>query len=317
MPGLGLLLNPLAKRNIKDPKLGGRLARLLGEHGLALEASDEASLRHAIAQFRARSIDALVIAGGDGTNHIVVGALVEAFGQDSLPMIALLRGGTMNTVANSFGIPRQSPERLLKRYLKAYLQRHVQPMPTATTRVLRVGQHLGFIFGTGAIHGFIAEYNRREVRSPLWAAQVLTHSVLSAALGGETIQRVAARWHGQVRFDDGSAFPPRDYLAVGASTCSQIGLGFQPFFRSADAPEGFHILGIHGSAPEFIQRLPKVWQGKALGSAYAYEKVTDRAVLQPRHGYVHYTLDGDVYEHEGPLEVSIGPEITLLLPGDK
>ena len=39
-------------------------------------------------------------------------------------------------------------------------------------------------------------------------------------IGGPAIRRVAQRWTGRVRFDDGSAFPDRDYLTVAASTCA-------------------------------------------------------------------------------------------------
>ena len=36
-------------------------------------------------------------------------------------------------------------------------------------RVMRIGNHCGFIFGTGAIYGFIAEYNCAEEKNAVWA----------------------------------------------------------------------------------------------------------------------------------------------------
>ena len=38
------------------------------------------------------------------------------------------------------------------------------------------------------------------------------------------------------RFDDGTSFPDRDYIAIGAGTVDQIGLGFRPFYRYAEEP---------------------------------------------------------------------------------
>ena len=220
----------------------------------------------------------------------------------------------MNTTANSFGIPRRSPETLLARYIRAYQRHGHEPMRFVESHVLKVHDRCGFIFGTGAIHGFIAEYNRRPERSALWAAQVLATAIGSAAVGGEVVERVGARWCGRMEFDDGAAFPERDYLTVGASTCGQIGLGFRPFYRSTQVPGHVHFLGIHCTPSQFIRGLPQIHRGQPLGGERTYEKLAARGVLHARDGIVRYTLDGDVYEHHGPLEVACGPTIRIIVP---
>ncbi len=314
MAGIGLLLNPRAKRTAKDPELSYRLKRVLGDAGIARTPRSFAELGEVVTDFKRLGIELVAVAGGDGTNHITLSGMVAAYGKSQLPLFAMLRGGTMNTVANSFGIPRQRPDKLLARCVRAYRRRALTPLRFVEPNALKVGNHYGFIFGTGAIYGFIAEYSRREERSPAWAAQVLGRAIASSVVGGESIQRVGQRWQGQVRFDDGAAFPERDYLTVGASTCSQIGLGFKPFFRSGEHSDRFHILGIHASAGQFIRGMPNIWRGRSLGGDRTYERLTDRAVLVPTHGKVPYTLDGDVYEHEGELEVSAGPRFRILIP---
>jgi len=314
MAGIGLLLNPRAKRTARDPELSYRLKRVLGDAGIARTPRSFAELGEVVTDFKRLGIELVAVAGGDGTNHITISGLVSAYGSTELPLFGMLRGGTMNTVANSFGIPRQRPDKLLARYVRAYQRRALKPLRFVAPNALKVGHHYGFIFGTGAIYGYIAEYSRRQDRSALWAAQVLGRAIASSVVGGDSIQRVAQRWHGQVRFDDGAAFPERDYLTVGASTCSQIGLGFKPFFRSGEISGRFHILGIHASPAQFIRRLPRIWQGRTLGGDRTYERLTERALLVPTHGNVPYTLDGDVYEHRGPLEVSAGPRLRILIP---
>ncbi len=314
MAAIGLLLNPRAKRTAKDPELAYRLKRVLGDAGMARTPRSFAELIEVATDFKRSGVELVAVAGGDGTNHITLSGLVSAYGTAELPYFAMLRGGTMNTVANSFGIPRRRPEKLLARYLRAYRRRALNPMRFVEPNALRVGQRYGFIFGTGCIYGFISEYSSREERSGIWAAQVLGRAVASSVVGGAALSRVAQRWHGEVRFDDGSAFPERGYLTVGASTCAQIGLGFKPFFRSGERSDRFHILGIHGSAGQTIRGLPRVWQGRSLGGQLTYERLTDRAILLPSGGSVPYTLDGDVYEHQGPLEVAIGPRLRILIP---
>lgn len=312
MPGIALLLNPRAKRHQRDPALATRLTRQLHDQGLVFRAKSLQELTQVAEELRRREVDVVAVAGGDGTNHLTISELVQVYGDARLPYFALLRGGTMNTTANSFGISRRKPETLLARYLSMYSRHGFEPMRFVESHVLQVHDRCGFIFGTGAIHGFIAEYNRRPERSAAWAAKVLSTAIASAAVGGEVIQRVAARWCGHVSFEDGSAFPDRDYLTVGASTCGQIGLGFRPFYRSTELPGYLHFLGIHCSPSSFIQGLGKIRQGKALGGNRTYEKLAKEAHLIARDGVVRYTLDGDVYAHEGPLRVACGPRIRIL-----
>ncbi len=319
MAGIGLVLNARAKRHQRDPELAERLARILGDDGVVRAPESYAELSEIADEFRRMGIELVAVAGGDGTNHITISGVVEAYHGAKLPYFALLRGGTMNTTANSLGIPRRGPEALLTRYVEAYRRRMVTPMRFVEPNVLRVGDQYGFIFGTGAIYGFIAEYNTREERSPLWAARVLAGAVVTSAFGTGVAQRVSQRWRGRVRFSDGTAFPERDYFTVGASTCAQIGLGFKPFYRSGERPDGFHMLGIHCSTVDFVRSLPKIWAGQTIGGDKTYEKVCERAVLEPTpdedgFGMVPYTLDGDVYRHAGPLEVAIGPRVRIVAP---
>jgi diacylglycerol kinase family enzyme len=314
MAGIGLVLNPHAKRHAKDPKLSLRLARLLADDGLVRTADSFEELARVVEDFRRLKIDVLAIAGGDGTNHAVLTQLVRAYGNESLPYVALLRGGTMNTTANSFGIVRRKPEALLVRYQRAYARHARQPMPFVEPHLLRAADRYGFIFGTGAIYGFIAEYNSRPERSPAWAARVLAAAVASSVVGGELIGRVAQRFEGGVAFDDGTAFPERDYLTVGASTCGQIGLGFKPFYRSHERPSHLHVLGIHCGAGEFIRGLPRIWRGVPQGGERTYEKLCRSARLVPRYDEVPYMIDGDVYVQEGELEIACGPKLRILVP---
>ena len=317
MAGIGLVLNPKAKQHLRDPELADRLTRLIGDEGVVRAPTSYEELGEVADDFRTLGVELVAVAGGDGTNHITITGLVDAYHGAKLPHFALLRGGTMNTIANSFGIPFRGPEKLLAMVKRAYERRAVSPMRFVEPNVLQVGSHCGFIFGTGAIHGFIAEYNSREERSPAWAAQVLARAVVTGPMKNGTAARVARRWRGSVRFPDGTAFPLRDYFTVGASTCGQIGLGFMPFYRSGEVPDRFHMLGIHTTTMGLIGSLPTIWRGRTIGGDKTFEKLTEAATLVPEEGEagtVPYTLDGDVYEHQGELEVRSGPRVHIVIP---
>jgi diacylglycerol kinase family enzyme len=315
MGGIGVILNPKSRRNLRDPRAAFRLAKALGDHGVVRTARSRDDLARIAEDFRKLQIDVLGISGGDGTNYVTITGFLQVYADEPLPPIAFLRGGTFNTVANAVGVPRGGPDGLLARLIARYAQRSREPLHWVERHVMRIGDHYGFIFGTGAIYGFISEYNQIEDRNPLWAAEVLLRASSRVALGEPT--PVAQRWQGHVTLDDGEIFPDRDYLAIGAGTVDQIGLGFRPFYSASEVPGYFHILGIHTSALNFVRRLPDIWRARPMGSAHTYDRLTRRAVIEARDGVVRYMCDGDVHDHPGPLMLETGPRVRILVEHKK
>ena len=308
MSGIGVVVNPRSRLNQRDPRAALRLARTLGDHGVVRTASSRDDLARIAEDFRKLEIDVLGISGGDGTNHVTITGFLEVYADEPLPPLAFLRGGTFNTVANAVGVPRGKPDGLLARLIRRYAGR--EPLRSVERHVMRIGKHYGFIFGTGAIYGFISDYNQAEERNALWAAKVLLRASGKVLAGQPT--PVAQRWEGKVTVEDGDVFPDRDYLAIGASTVDQIGLGFRPFYR-CDEPGIFHILGIHTSAMGFVRKLPDVWKAQPMGPEHTYDRTTRRAVIEARGGVVRYVCDGDINDHKGPLVIEAGPRVRILV----
>jgi diacylglycerol kinase (ATP) len=323
--GIGVVLNPKSGRNLRDPGAALRLERTLGDHGVLRAARTIDELYRIAEDFRRSDIDVLAISGGDGTNHVTLTGFLDVYGGASMPQVALLRGGTMNTVANSVGIRRGRPEGLLGRLVRAYAQRGALELENIERHVMRVGaadapagtdkRRYGFLFGTGVVHGFLAEYYRRShgEPSPLVAARTLLRGVASTLVRGETIRRMARPFRGRVLLGDGSTWEERDFLAVAAGTIPHIGLRFKPFHRFADHPGRFHILGIHASPFEFVTELPRIHRGVPMRPGRALEALSSRAILQGASGRVSYMIDGDLHETDGDVEIATGPRVRLVV----
>lgn len=311
MGGIGVVVNPRSRQNQRDPRAAFRLARKLGDQGVVRTAQSRDDLARIAEDFRKQKIDILGISGGDGTNYVTITGFLEVYADEPLPPLAFLRGGTFNTVANAVGVPRGGPDGLLAHLVSRYADRSRHPLEEVERHVMRIGNHYGFIFGTGAIHGFIADYNESEERNALWAGKVLGRACAKVVAGQPT--RVAQRWEGSVIVDDREVFPDRDYLAIGAGTVDQIGLGFRPFYRCSDVPGTFQILGIHTSALGFVQKLPDIWRAQPMGPEHTYDCVARQAVIEARGGVVSYVCDGDVHDHKGPLVIEAGPRVRILV----
>jgi len=312
--GIGVVLNPKSGKNLRDPGAANRLARTLGDRGVVREAHSIDELYRIAEDFRRLQIDVLGISGGDGTNHVTLTGFIDVYQSHTLPQVAFLRGGTMNTVANSIGVPHGKPEGLLDRLMRAYAERAVRPLRNVERNVMRLGSTYGFLFGTGAVYGFLAEYYRGSdgKPSPLIAARTLFRGVGSALVGGEIVSRIAAPFVGHVELDDGTRWEERAYFAVAGGTIDQIGLNFKPFYRWGDNPGTFHLLGIHTSAMGFVADLPRIWRAAPMRDGKTYEATPKRAVIHSKDGVMRYMIDGDLHESKSPLEVTIGPRVQIL-----
>jgi diacylglycerol kinase family enzyme len=318
MSGIGVVLNPKSRRNLRDPRAEYRLARRLGNHGVVRAARSIGELYHIAEDFRRFDIDVLAISGGDGTNHVTLTGFLDVYGGAMIPRVALLRGGTMNTVANSVGI-RGKPEGLLGRLIRDYSQRANEPLVDVERHVMKVSPcndgapKYGFLFGTGVMHGFLAEYYRSGDPSPLVAARTLALTVGSALVGGHAIRRMSEPFCGSVELEDGTRWPERDYLTVAAGTIAHVGLSFRPFNRFDERPGAFHALGVHSSAFDVVRELPRIHRAESMRPGHAYEAVSSRIVLRGAGRQVRYMIDGDLHEARGDLGVAIGPRVRLLV----
>ncbi len=314
VPGIGVVLNPRSGKNLRDPGQARRLARTLGDQGIVREAHSIEELYRIAEDFQRLDIDVLGISGGDGTNHVTLTGFIDVYKTQSLPQVAFLRGGTMNTVANSIGVPRGKAEALLDRLIRAYAHRSEQPLANVERHVMRIGTTYGFLFGTGAVYGFLAEYYRGGTGHPsaLIAARTLLSGVGSALVGGEVVSRIAAPFVGSVTLDDGTHWEEREYFAVAGGTIDQIGLNFKPFYRWGESPGTFHMLGIRTTAMGFIADLPRIWRAQPMREGKTLEATPKHARIESRDGTMRYMIDGDLHETKGPLDVTIGPRVQIL-----
>jgi len=150
-----LLLNPRSRANRRDPHLAGRLAALLGKAGRVAAPESLEQLSTLAAELAADPPTAFAVHGGDGTLHITLTALLQAFGERPLPPVAILPGGTMNVVSASLHL--QGPPEALVAQLVAQSKTPTGPT-TIARRCLRVQNRFGFVFANGFMANFLKEY---------------------------------------------------------------------------------------------------------------------------------------------------------------
>jgi diacylglycerol kinase family enzyme len=314
MAGIGIVNNPRSRRNLRHPETGARLRQLVGAEGEVHDASTLDELAHALLRFRERGVDALGVNGGDGTAHVVLSAVVEAWRGARLPQVLLLRGGAMNTVARGQGVAG-TPEGIVARLLER--RRTGKAVRTVTRDLLRVEapglpvRH-GFIFGTGAAVTFLDVYYGTGRPSPAVAFGLLARAVASAVSRGRFAGRLAEREWLRVTVD-GEEWPEDRFVTVIAGATPEIGFGFAPFTRCEEQPGFFHAVGVVGSLRQIVTSLPGVYRGRAWRRRVAVDTVARELELEGLRP-VRYTIDGDLYESPSQVKVATGPPVELLIP---
>ncbi len=173
---IGVVFNPSAGKNAHNPARIERLRRILGHEGVILEAESCGEISHIAREFRRGGMDILVIDGGDGTLHHVLSAFIPAYNGEDLPPVALLRGGTMNTIANSVGI-RGSSERILQRVIG--IVRGELPLEVVRTGTIKVNDRYVCIFGLGLPVSLLKSYYEGEGRGRGKTIRVVLKILLS------------------------------------------------------------------------------------------------------------------------------------------
>jgi diacylglycerol kinase (ATP) len=313
MPGIGIITNPHSRRNRRYTERMRRLGYMLGQHD-SYELTNRIEDVAAVAErFKDNGVEILALNGGDGTNHVTLTTFIKVYGQTPLPKIALLRGGTMNTVSNGVGISG-TPPRLLANLVEKYYTG--QPFETTKRDILKVrdenGEHYGFIFGNGLVANFLEEYYATGNPTPLTAGVLLGKALATMPLGGDMIERLFRPFTAQVELDE-ERWDERDYSSVLASTVEQIGLGFRPFIRCQEREGAFHLLAVTGNPVGVAMSLPRIRLGLPVSEQTIRSAVSSKAVFRSREP-ISYTIDGDMHSaRDGEVVLETGPRLEIII----
>jgi diacylglycerol kinase (ATP) len=306
---LAIILNPLAGGgNRYDERRVKNLRAIAGSRGVIFSTAQHDLVDAVVEGALERGVGTLGIIGGDGTISSALSALHRVYGSTPLPRIALLRGGTMNTVANALGIPRRQPEELLKRLLES------RSSTVVMRATIKVEGRLGFLFSAGVMVGFLhVLYGTRDRgQGSLRALSLLARGSWQTLTGGELIEQIETPLAATL-WIDGREDPLRRYTVLAAGTVEQIGLGFRPFPRAAECEDKFQMFAFHASVQTLARQLPRIRRGQSMQKGLGFDPLAKRLEIATEAEF-EYALDGDIYKAPNRLLVEAGPRVEIRLP---
>lgn len=310
MPGIGIISNPNSKKNRKKPKRHQYLSYIAGEDSYSAITYSLQELTQVAKDFKQRNIKILAINGGDGTLSQTLTAFIDVYGDEALPKIVPLRGGTINFVAENLGI-KGSPEQILFRLIESYSQ----PNKTLRSKFVKSieveGQH-GFLFANGTCAYFLELFYQNKT-GPLGSALLLLKILASRLFNKSYFSRVVRTQKTSLQIDEQS-LDEHESLSVLIASFNRMPLGLK-LFPSA-------------GQNDFEAQLVS-YTAKPLEAAY---KVPFDLIIRPGHTSnvkitacgqrfkvatktpTPYTLDGELfYPEKKGLEVKTGKTLEFII----
>lgn len=311
MSGIGIITNPRSRQNKRNPHLAHRLGYIIGEKGVVEQPGDLQELDQVAERFRDNEVEVVCVNGGDGTIHKALTAMSHAYGNLPMPKIALLRGGTMNTVAHGLGI-KGSPAELTQYILDRY--HFGLDYPSTRRWLLKVnGEYCGFLFGMGLVPRFLDEYYKSHDPSPFKAVVLFLRVVFSLLVGGSLAKGIVKPEKVRVTVD-GREWIDGDLQTVLIGTVDDIGFGAKAFFKSILYPGKMHAWAFGPNPMDILREIPRIYLGRTPKCEEVTETVAKKVVIESETPIV-FMLDGDIYPPTNRIEIEIGAPVDLVLPG--
>jgi diacylglycerol kinase (ATP) len=266
----------------------------------------------------------IAFAGGDGTYTAGLSALErerDLRGLPGLPRVALLPGGTVCTVARSFGFGHGvtsfgSAKRV--QYVDDVLDAIACGTDaTTTTPTLRVKwsgadgrrhERLAFIFGAGLVSRFFDMYYEGGPPSGLRRAALIVARVFAGApVRAPTARRILTPVACTLEIDGADSGLDRASLVV-ASVLGDLGLGMRLTYRAHERADRFHAVASALGPETLAPQLPLVLLGEPLLGAGVDALASRMRLRFDAPG--SWVLDGDVLQSR-EVDVSLGPTVDV------
>lgn len=310
MSGIGIIINPYSRSHRKDPERARKMGFIVGDRGSCHSTETLDEVRTLAREFKEREVDILGISGGDGTNHRTLSVFLDVYGDKPLPKIALLRGGTMNNLANQLGIKGKT-EKILSSLILKYHEGI--PFKEVGINMIRVNGAYGFLFGMGLISRFIKVYQDVEGGpTPFRGAMLLARAVFSSIINGRFARRLAERFDCRITIE-GKPAPFKNYMMIFAGTMSTLGFNFKPLYRSTSVEGKFQSICISATGRQLLYTFPRVFFALPARSEHLIDEMTSDMVLE-FESPMEYTVDGDFADKPADrIEITTGPALTMIV----
>jgi len=305
---IGVITNPNARGVVADPMLPRRLAQIGGRSTQVVETRNPRELHDALVRFADVGADVVAACGGDGTNLAVLTELIQIHGSESLPRLAVLGGGTVNTVAANIGV-HGKPEDILTRLVACRNRGMAEPVVERPT--LCVNGSCGFLFGAAMGARFFEVYYGGPFTGLGWATLLAARITASSLLGTAFARRLFEPVPARITVD-GKRLPQERWTLLVAATVENVGLQIRITCRAVERQGHFHLVASGLPAFELARQFHRTFLSRSLSGEPHFDLLAREAVIEFERPEP-YIMDGDLFR-AARLVLRQGPNVKLCVP---
>jgi len=320
MKSIGIILNPSARINRKKTaNIIEELKDIFGGSAIVCPTSNKEEIPEVIKGFHKEGIKLLLISGGDGTICNVLTSYISLFGQDELPIIVPLMGGTINMLGADVGLRENqlSVCRKLNDIIK-----NKEKITITERGLLKISDsnlshaNYGFTWIDGLLFRFMLDYYTQGAGVQV-ASMLAIKTVLMSLADSEN--GIFKQIESSVEIDN-IELSNKEHIFIISSCLKRFVFGFNIF---NDQPEpGISFNTVYMREPYLKKSRHKIPLGLYRGlKSDDLGDFINQAVknlrIERNKGYI---IDGEIYEHDNETEIIInpGPKVNIFSPrGEK
>ena len=283
-----------------------------------LEADGAALGNGVFTRLLAARPDLLVVVGGDGTLHGVLGHLLASGRSGPAPSILAVPAGTTNMSALDFGV-RGSPLQVLTRLRDRLAYPNAMVLSATSRPVLQVARAglpplCGMFFGAGIIARGV-EYFTSHIRGRGITGEAASGLVVARFLGallGADRRGLTAPVEAQLEGVPGMT-GRQAYVAILASVLDRLLLGMRPYWGAESAP--IHMTAVRSHPAKLYRSLLPLLSGRGAGlrRADGYASANVRSLSVKLEG--PFVIDGQCYEARSEsLSLGVAGNLSFVRP---
>ncbi len=307
MQKIGIIVNPHARsvrRSRKD--LAAVFRKIGGAHADVRLSTSFEYLEQSLSEFRKADIAYIGVAGGDGTLHQVLTRLVRIYGKKELPPIVILKSGTMDNVARTVSLKGKGPA-ILTRLVRALDAG--APVETHRRDTMAIDGRYGFLFGAGLTANFLNAAYEGDKKGFFKNCEVIYRAIRDA-ITKDPDSPLFKRLNAEI-VADGTKLGFTEILGLLSGTVEHVGMGFSPMPRAIEKDGTFHLI-VSGLTPlQGAGQVLRLKSGKPLKGGNNFDGIVSRLKIKSPEPF-QYTIDGDLYDCDGTLEVKMGPPVRIV-----
>lgn len=261
-------------------------------------------------EFCEKGVEILAINGGDGTISQTISTFLRVYGERPLPMIAILRGGTMNMLADNLAI-KGSPEQLLYQLVESYATGLYK---TAELGTLKIGDSVGFLFASGSALRFLEAYYGNK--SNKLGAVLLIGKLILGCLTQDPFYFKLMKSEKLILKPDQKESLQLDSSFLFCGSVEKLPLGISFFPKMRNVRDKFQSTAITAEAKKIplllfpfllgTEAMRQRWKRDLFCESLEIEAESSRAMA--------YTLDGEIYyPKENKIKIEKGPTLRFVL----